>query len=120
MGRLSSINMADMLAPETTPRTVKTKTVTTTDFKESVSVTSRTVNMLIQPADPKRLQELNGLDWAQEHITIHSLSPVELEEYVEYNGKDFWIVSRTPWEDNGFTRAIGESTGKPQLEVTDS
>jgi len=118
MGRLSSINMADMLVSETTPRTVKTKTITTVDFQENVSITSRIVDMLIQPANPNQLQELNGLDWEQEHIMIHSLSPVALGEYVEYNGKDFWIVSRTPWEDNGFTRAIGESTGKPQIKVT--
>lgn len=110
--------MGGLVARNAKPRTVKTKTVTTVDFEEKVSVSARTVDALIQPADPKQLQELNGIDFSLQYIMVHSVQEIEVGEFVEFDGKDFKVITRHPWDRYGFCKVIGEDTNEAQLEVT--
>lgn len=113
---LKHIDMSDMLSGETGPTTVKTVTITQdNDFNEVESVSTRTVEALIQPQDPKNLQS-DDLDWALEYIMVHSLSQISVGEFVEHKGKDFKIITRSPWESYGFTEVIGEETNRSLIQ----
>lgn len=111
---IGDIDMSDVLAGETSPTTVKTVTTTTVDFEEQQSVTPRTIEALVQPQDPTQLQS-DTIDWSLEYIMVHSPEPVEVGEFVEHRGKDFKIVTRSPWDRYGFTEVIGEETNRPLL-----
>lgn len=113
---IGDLSMADVLQGETESKLVKTVTRTTNDFVESESIAGRQVDMLVQPADPKRLQS-DDIDWALEYIMVHALQEVAVGEYVEHKGKDFKIISRTPWTDYGYDELLGEETKQSLLQV---
>jgi len=109
---IGDLSMADVLQGETKPTTVKTVTVKTVDFEETEVVTPRTVDAMVQPADPKQLQNLNGIEFSQAYVMVHALQLVENGELVEYKGADYKVITRSPWEHYGYTEAVAEATNE--------
>lgn len=108
-------DVSDALEEWVSDYTVKTLTRTTVDFEPVDVVTPRTVQAMVQPADPQRLQTLAGLDWSLKYVTVHSLDAVAVGEYIEYRGEDYKLVSTTDWSDYGYYKAIGEQTKRASL-----
>lgn len=115
---IGKLSVADVLRGETKPTTVKTVTVETVDFEETDVVTARTVDAMVQPADPKNLETLDGIDFAQAYVMVHALQPVKTGELVEYQGEDYKVITRHPWEAYGYTEVIAEATNEALKEPT--
>ena len=107
---IGDLSVADVLQGETRPTVVKAVETQTTDFEETEVVTGRYVDAMVQPADPKRLETLDGVDFALEYITAHALQPIRAGEFVEYEGREFKVITRSPWDAYGYSEVIGEST----------
>lgn len=111
-------NVADALPGWTQAALVKTVTETTIDFKPVTVVTGQTVQAVIQPTQKTRLNA-DTLDWSQRHITLHSVTLLELGQYVEHRGADYKIVEVQDWTDYGYCEAVCEATKRPVIEVTE-
>lgn len=111
-------NMSEVLTEWSQPVVLKTKTITTVDFVETVIVTATDIMAVVQPADPEKLQVLQ-IDFSLEYIQIHSVSPMAIGQYVQWDGRDFKLVPfRKGYGQYGYTEAVGEETKLPLLTVT--
>ena len=97
--------------------TVKTVSITTVDFVETEVVTGRSQRCVIQPADPEKLNP-DTINWSLEYIVVHSQSAIEIDELIEYKGRDFRVSTRGAWGDYGFFKVVAEETKRPLKEVT--
>jgi len=72
----------------------------------------------VQPADKERLA-VDQIDYSLEYIWIHSVTPMAIGQYVEWNGRDFKLVPfRKGFGQYGYVEAYGEETKLPLLEAT--
>lgn len=108
-------DVSDALEEWVSDYTVKTLTRTTVDFEPVDVVTPRTVRAMVQPADPQRLQTLDGLDWSLKYVLVLSLDAVAVGEYIEYRGEDYKLIPATDWSGYGYYKAIGEQTKRTPL-----
>ncbi len=97
--------------------TIKTVTTTTVDFVETEAVIGRSQRCVIQPADPEKIN-IDTINWSLEYIIVHSPQAIDIDELIEYKGKDFLVSTRGAWGDYGFFRVIAEETKRPVKEVT--
>ena len=107
-------NMANVLRGWRKDVTIKTVTRTTTNFVETDTVVTRSQLCVIQVFKSENLNSTT-LDWAQEYIEVHSVENISLGEFIEFNGKDFKVISKSPYAEYGFTLVIAESTNKPLI-----
>ncbi len=100
-------------------RSVLIKTITTTsvDFVETEVVTGRTQLCVVQVADKAQLNP-ETIDWNLEYLMVHSRSNIDLDELIEFQGKDYLVKSKGPWAGYGYTEVIAEETNRPLKEVT--
>lgn len=110
-------DMSDVLTEWETPQLIKTVTNTTVDFEPVEVVTGRTQNCVVQVADKEKLN-LDTINWSLEYLMVHSKSDIEIDELIEYKGRDFIVVQRGPWNDYGYTEVIAEETKRTLVEVT--
>jgi len=107
-------NVANALASWTKPIIVKTVTKSTVNFIESDTVTPRTVEAVVQPAQKEHLSALN-IDFSLRYIIVHASAPLFVGEFVEVNGEDYKIIDDGDYQSFGFTEAIAEQTKKALL-----
>ena len=110
-------DVSDALDGWTQPLTVKTVTKTTVDFQPVMTVTATTLECMAQPTK-RTLLNADTLDWQQDHYTFLSYELIENGQFIEYQGKDYKIVTDNNWTPYGYSRAIGEWTRKPMIGVT--
>jgi hypothetical protein len=111
---IDDMDMSEVLTCFLQPVTLKTVTVTSVDFVDTTTVTTQSIQAVVQPADKDKLNADN-IDWSLEYQTIHSKSQLLEGQYAEYAGKDFKIISVMPYGDYGYFEAVGEETKRDLL-----
>ena len=111
-------DMSSVLTEWSQPIILKTVSETTIDFVPIVTVLGQDIMAVVQPADPERLQ-VDQIDFSLEYIQIHSVSPMAIGQYVQWNSRDFKLVPfRKGYGQYGYTEAVGEETKLPLLVPT--
>lgn len=110
-------NMADVLDEWEIPVLVKTVTKTSVDFVVTKVITGQTVPAVVQPAQLETLDP-ETLDRSRDYLQIHSKQDILLDQFVEYDGRDFKVISRGNYGLYGFNEVIAEETKLPLLQVT--
>jgi hypothetical protein len=111
-------DMSAVLTDWSQPIILKTVTITTLDFVPTTVVAATDIMAVVQPADPEKLQ-VDQIDFSLEYIQIHSVSPMAIGQYVQWNGRDFKLVPfRKGYGQYGYTEAVGEETKLPLLVPT--
>lgn len=88
------------------------------DFNDTEIVTVSPIRAVVQVADKKKLN-IDSIDWSKQYIWIHSGVNLEINQYIEWHGKDFKLVAAgDDYSDYGYTAFYGEETLKPVLVVT--
>jgi len=111
-------DMSDVLTEWAQTVQLKTVTDTTVDFVPVRAVTVAPLLAVIQPADAERMQ-VDQIDYSLEYIQIHSVTAIQIGQYIEWDGRDFKLVpSRKGYGQYGYTDAVGEETKLPLLVAT--
>ena len=111
-------DMSDVLTEWSQPVKLKTVTTTSADFVETQAVLVFDIMAVVQPADPEKLQ-VNQIDFSLEYIQVHSVSPMAIGQYIEWDGRDFKLVPfRKGYGQYGFVEVVGEETKLPLLVAT--
>lgn len=111
-------NMSDVLTEWSQPVILKTRTEATLDFVPLVTIYAANIMAVVQPADPEKLK-VEQIDFSLEYIQIHSVSPMEIGQYIQWDGRDFKLVPfRKGYGQYGYTEAVGEETKLPLLVPT--
>lgn len=109
-------DMSDVLTEWLQPVKLKTVTETTVDFVPVRTVVVANIFAVVQPADPEKLQ-VDQIDFSLEYIQIHSVTPMAIGQYIEWDGRDFKLVPfRKGYGQYGYVEVVGEET-KLQLLV---
>lgn len=114
----SILDMSDVLIEWERPRTIKTVTTTTVNFEPTDVVTGRTQNCVIQVAEKEKIN-LDTIDWSLEYLMIHSRNALEIDELLEYDGRDYVIKQKGAWRGYGYYEVIAVETKRPLVEVTE-
>lgn len=111
-------DMSDVLTEWSQPVKLKTVTNTSLDFVETEAVLVFDIMAVVQPADPEKLQ-VDQIDYSLEYIQVHSVSPMAIGQYIEWDGRDFKLVPfRKGYGQYGFVEVVGEETKLPLLVAT--
>lgn len=100
-------NVADVLIDWEQPVTFKTVDITTVDFEEVRVVTPTPRTAVVQPADPERIT-VEQVDWSMRHYTVHSRYPIDVAQYIEYQGVDHKVIQLLAWGDYGYWEVVIE------------
>lgn len=111
------LDVSDALGDWTRPTTIKTVTKTTVDFESVETVTGRTQECMVQVAQPEELIK-RGLDVAVRHIRVHSEYDIDMKELIEYQGKDFRVVTPSQWSGYGYVDVMAAETKEPLRVVS--
>lgn len=110
-------DMADVLLEWQVPVILKTVSHTTVNFEPVDTVTVAAINAVAQPPTPEQLNAAD-IDWSRKHFTFHSVTPINLGQYVEYLGADYKIITDGAWDLYGYSEVIGEETKQSLLVAT--
>lgn len=111
-------DMSDVLTEWSQAVKLKTVSVTTVDFVGTEIITAADIMAVVQPADPEKLK-VEQIDFSLEYIQVHSVSPMAIGQYIEWNGRDFKLVPfRKGYGQYGYVEVVGEETKLPLLVVT--
>lgn len=111
-------DMSDVLTEWSQPVKLKTVTETTVDFVPARTVVAANILAVVQPADPEKLQ-VDQIDYSLEYIQVHSVTPMAIGQYIEWNGRDFKLVPfRKGYGQYGYVEVVGEETKLPLLVAT--
>lgn len=106
------LDVSDALGDWTRPRLIKTVTVTTVDFKKVEQVAGRTQECMVQVAQPEQLIK-RGLDVSVRHIRVHSEHDIDMKGLIEFNGKDYRVVTPSQWDGYGYVDVMAAETKEP-------
>jgi len=107
-------DMREVLTEWEQPVKLKTVSVTTIDFIETQIVTVENKRAVLQVADKEKLN-IDSLNWSKSYRLIHSKFPIDIDQYIEANGKDYKIVGLEDYSEYGYFAAVGEETKKALL-----
>lgn len=111
-------DMSDVLTEWLQTVKLKTVTETTVDFVPTKTVSVVDILAVVQPADPEKLQ-VDQIDFSLEYIQIHSVTPMAINQYIEWDGRDFKLVPfRKGYGQYGYVEVVGEETRLPLLVAT--
>ena len=110
-------NMSDTLTEWEQPVKLKITSTATVDFVETKTVLVVNKRAVVQVAEKQKLN-IGSIDWSKSYKLIHSKFPIDINQFVEYSGKDFKVVSLEDYDDYGYYAAIGEETKKDLLVAT--
>ena len=111
-------DMSDVLTEWLQPVKLKTVTTTSVDFVETDVIVVAGILAVVQPADPEKLQ-VDQIDYSLEYIQIHSVTPMAIGQYIEWDGRDFKLVPfRKGYGQYGYVEVVGEETKLPLLVAT--
>ncbi len=112
------LDVSDALIEWERQTIIKTITTTTVDFQPVEVVTSRVQPCVIQVAEKEQIN-LDTIDWSLEYLMIHSRNALEIDELVEYDGRDYVIKQKGAWRGYGYHEVIAVETKRPLVEVTE-
>ena len=108
-------DMSDVLTEWSQPVKLKTVTETTVNFVPTRTVVAANILAVVQPADPEKLQ-VDQIDYSLEYIQVHSVTPMAIGQYIEWDGRDFKLVPfRKGYGQYGYVEVVGEETKLPLL-----
>lgn len=111
-------DMSDVLVEWNVPAKIKTVTETTIDLESVVNVSVDDIDVSTpQPPTPEQLNAAS-LDWSVGLVTFFSHDKIEINQYIEYEGKDYKIITDGNWQLYGFSEVIGEETKRALLVAT--
>lgn len=92
-------------------QTIKLKSVTTAsmNFVETETVNESFINAVVQVADKDKLT-VDNIDYSLEYLMVHARGLLENNQYIEYKGKDYKIISVNPYDDYGYNECVAEQT----------
>ena len=102
-------DISETLEEWAVPVTVKTVMRATVDFVETEYVETRSINAVVQPAQKDSLKS-DQIDWSLRYLTIHTTSPLQNGELIEFGGEDYKIIDNGNWQAYGYTEALAEQT----------
>lgn len=106
------LDVSDALDEWLRPILIKTVTKTTIDFEEAEIVIGRTQDCMVQVAQPEQLIKMQ-LDISLRHIRVHSKSDINMKELVEFEGKDFRVITPSQWSGYGYVNVMAVETKEP-------
>ena len=110
-------DMSDVLTEWEVPVKLKTVTRKTADFEAADIVVVEDRLMVVQPADKEQLNA-EDIDWSLEYVEVHSKDPASVGQFVEWEGKDYKLITGGNYRLYGYHHVIGEETKKPLLIET--
>lgn len=108
---IDSMDVSEILECFSQPVILKRVTKTSVDFVESESDIESTIDAVVQPADPKRLNSDN-IDWSQENLQVHTKAVVDVGQFIEYKSKDYKVVVSKNYSDYGYYDIVIEATNR--------
>lgn len=111
------LDVSDALTEWERPTLIKTITTTSVDFVETEVVTGRTQACVIQVAEKEQINP-DTIDWSLEYLMVHSKSAIEIDELIEYDGRDYIVTQKGPWRGYGYYEVVAVETKRPVVEVT--
>lgn len=111
------LDVSDALEEWERPTLIKTVTTTTVDFVEAEVVAGRTQDCVVQVAQKEQLNP-DTINWSLEYLMVHSRSALEVDELIEYDGRDYIITEKGPWRGYGYYEVVAVETKRPVVEVT--
>jgi hypothetical protein len=111
------LDVSDALIEWERQTTIKTVTTTTIDFVPTKTVTSRMQPCVVQVAEKEKIN-LDTIDWSLEYLMVHSRSALNIDELVQYDGRDYVIKQKGPWRGYGYHEVVAAETKRPLVEVT--
>ena len=106
------LDVSDALDEWLRPILIKTVAKTTVDFEEAEIVIGRTQDCMVQVAQPEQLIKMQ-LDISLRHIRVHSKSDINMKELVEFEGKDFRVITPSQWSGYGYVDVMAVETKEP-------
>ncbi|WP_428613325.1 hypothetical protein [Pseudoalteromonas sp.] len=106
------LDVSDALDDWLRPTLIKKVTKTTVDFEPDEIITGRTQDCMIQVAQPEQLIKMQ-LDISLRHIRVHSKSDINMKELVEFEGKDFRVITPAQWSGYGYVDVMAVETKEP-------
>jgi len=105
-------DMSDVLIGFEQDVTVKTVSTTTIDFVQTETVTARVQACVVQVAEKEKIN-LDTIDWSLEYILVHSILPLEIDELIQYDGRDYIVKQKSAWRGYGFYEVVAVETKRP-------
>lgn len=96
------------------PVKLKDATFTTVDFEPVQLVTSNDIAACVQVAEMESLNP-DQIDWSRRYLMVHSKTPLDFGQYIEYKGADYKIVRANNYNDYGYSEVVAEETKQPLL-----
>tara|TARA_Y100000310_G_scaffold195657_1_gene195632 strand:- start:1485 stop:1817 length:333 start_codon:yes stop_codon:yes gene_type:complete len=100
-------NMACVVSSWSTPYEIRTITKVTVDFADANTTATRTQQLMIQPAQKRRLNP-DLVDWSLRYVQIHTTEQLVIGEELTFNGIDFRVIDDGDWQLYGYTDAVAE------------
>lgn len=100
-------DVSDVLGEWSRTVTLKTVTRTTVDFQPVIDVTTQPVQAVIQVAKPESLN-VGDIDWSLRYLRVHSVSLIDVGQYIEYQGVNYKVITPSNWQDYGYSEVIAE------------
>jgi len=100
-------DMSDVLDEYAQTILIKEITTTTVDFEPTETIVATVIEAVVQVADTEKIQ-VSDIDYSKEYIQVHSTYQMEINEIIEWLGKDYKIRSKKNYSQYGYTEAIGE------------
>lgn len=111
------LDMSDVLTEWERLHRIKTVTRTTVDFQPVDTVTGRDQLCVVQVASKENVNN-DTLDWSLEHNLVHSKQPIDIDELIVIDGRDFKVVQKGPWRGYGYHEVIATETKRPLVAET--
>lgn len=100
-------DMSGALMAWAVPVTLRTKTITTVDFEETVVNTDLPIDAVVQPADKEKLNAVQ-IDWSLQYLQVHSMAEISVGQYIVSGGKEYKVVTAGDYAAYGFSDVTAE------------
>jgi len=110
-------DMSDVLRSWERTIIVKTVSRATVNFVETDTAVFRNQLIVVQVAEKEALNSVT-INWSLQYIQLHTREALELEELVQFDGKDYKVIQGGDWNGYGYIECVAEETGRPLVTET--
>lgn len=105
---MSFPSVADVLVDfEELVQLKKTTVINSADFKRETVTSNESVRAVIQPERAENLR-IENIDYALRYIRVHSRFDIDIQDFINYEGRDYRMITKTDWGSRGYVELIGE------------
>lgn len=101
------VDMSDVLAGETRPTPLITRTTTSVDFVETTTDTEETIPAIVQVAQPEELK-VDIVDYSKRYLQVHSVHPMAVGQYIRWKSVLHKIIKVSDYSDYGYYETVAE------------